>query len=331
METEEEKPTKLPASSVFDHTEQPVEEEEAESSADESSAHDKKEEEPAQHNKEEIALNNMEYMGDFTRPIIGDTNTSAIVFPTAVRNYNLKPIDSSLLPLFHGMPSEDALQFIRDFCTQVQTIPLLNLTDDQLKLKCFPKYSCKEEEGASSANSSSDSEPEAPEQTVQEEEASSTKSYSDSELPEQSAGDEELDSPASSDSEPSEQPTKEDASSADTEHTTETANQAKEEEASSANFNPKQNLNEEKKEMAQHTEYMGDFTRSEQECVEVYAGSADMEELAREVEEFSAAQPALPFSNAQPTLPFSDDQPALPSSALELKELPANLNLFMIA
>ncbi|XP_057784475.1 uncharacterized protein LOC131001840 [Salvia miltiorrhiza] len=63
----------------------------------------------------------------------------------------------------------------------------------------------------------------------------------------------------------------------------------------------------------------------EQECVEVHAGSADMEELAREVEEFSAAQPALPFSNAQPTLPFSDDQPALPSSALELKELPANL------
>ncbi|XP_057771204.1 uncharacterized protein LOC130991020 [Salvia miltiorrhiza] len=36
------------------------------------------------------------------------------------------------------MPSEDALQFIRDFCTQVQTFPLLELTEDQLRLKCLP-------------------------------------------------------------------------------------------------------------------------------------------------------------------------------------------------
>ncbi|XP_057787550.1 RNA polymerase II degradation factor 1-like [Salvia miltiorrhiza] len=107
----------------------------------------------------------------------------------------------------------------------------------------------------------SDSEPEVPEQTVEEEEASSAKSYSDSELPEQSEGEEELDSPASSDSEPSEKSTREDASSADTEHTTATAKHTKEEEASSANFCTKQNLNKEKKEMAKNTEYMGDFTR----------------------------------------------------------------------
>ncbi|XP_057812224.1 uncharacterized protein LOC131026374 [Salvia miltiorrhiza] len=85
-----------------------------------------------------MAEQNVQYMGDFSRPVIGTTSTSAIVFPTAVRNYNLKPNDSNLLPLFHGMPSEDALQFIRDFCTQVQTFPLLELTEDQLRLKCLP-------------------------------------------------------------------------------------------------------------------------------------------------------------------------------------------------
>ncbi|XP_057775279.1 uncharacterized protein LOC130994256 [Salvia miltiorrhiza] len=43
-------------------------------SADEFGTADK-EKQPAQHTKEEMAQN-MEYMGDFTRPVIGDTNTS---------------------------------------------------------------------------------------------------------------------------------------------------------------------------------------------------------------------------------------------------------------
>ncbi|XP_057775304.1 uncharacterized protein LOC130994276 [Salvia miltiorrhiza] len=79
----------------------------------------------------------------------------------------------------------------------------------------------------------------------------------------------------------------------------------------------------------------------EQECVDVFAGSADLEELAREAAEFSFALP----SSGLPALPSSaPSSPALPSSALpchtklpidehvgarksalELKELPANL------
>ncbi|XP_057775204.1 uncharacterized protein LOC130994188 [Salvia miltiorrhiza] len=92
--------------------------------------------------KKEIAHNTPTYMGDFARPIIEATN-SAIVLPTAVHNYILKPNDANLLPLYHGMPNEDALNFVRDFCTQVQTFLLLNITEDQLKLKCF-QYALKD-------------------------------------------------------------------------------------------------------------------------------------------------------------------------------------------
>ncbi|XP_057785415.1 uncharacterized protein LOC131002941 [Salvia miltiorrhiza] len=89
-----------------------------------------------------MAQNTPTCMGNFARPIIEATN-SAIVLPTAVRNYILKPNDANLLPLYHGMPSEDALNFIRDVCTQVQTFPLLNITEDQLTLKCF-QYALKD-------------------------------------------------------------------------------------------------------------------------------------------------------------------------------------------
>ncbi|XP_057811720.1 uncharacterized protein LOC131025958 [Salvia miltiorrhiza] len=91
----------------------------------------------------------------------------------------------------------------------------------------------------------------------------------------------------------------------------------------------------------------------EQECVEVCAGSADMEELAREAEEFSSAlASSAPFSDATFSSPLPSAapfSPALPSSvlpchtelpideqmrtkrpALALKELQANLkNVFL--
>lgn len=76
-------------------------------------------------------------MGDFARPTF-ETIASAIVLPPEARKYELKHNHLNLLPTYHGMMNEDALQFIREFCTVVQTLPLGEITEDQLKMKCFP-------------------------------------------------------------------------------------------------------------------------------------------------------------------------------------------------
>ena len=43
-----------------------------------------------------------------------------------------------MLPSFHGLPSEDPLTFLREFYTTIQTFPLHDLTEDELRMRCFP-------------------------------------------------------------------------------------------------------------------------------------------------------------------------------------------------
>ena len=76
-------------------------------------------------------------MKEFARPIIG-TATSCIRLEEAARNYELKNIHYSMLPSFYGIPNEDPLNFIRDFYSTIQTFPLQGLTEDQLRMRCFP-------------------------------------------------------------------------------------------------------------------------------------------------------------------------------------------------
>ncbi|KAH6767681.1 hypothetical protein C2S52_018664 [Perilla frutescens var. hirtella] len=62
-------------------------------------------------------------MRDFAHPVIG-ASTSCIVLGEATWNYELKNIHFSQLSSFYGMPAEDALNFIREFYSVVQTFPL---------------------------------------------------------------------------------------------------------------------------------------------------------------------------------------------------------------
>ena len=51
-------------------------------------------------------------------------NPSCIRLSQAARNYELKHIHLTMLPTFNGLTTKDALAFIRDFYSTVQTLPL---------------------------------------------------------------------------------------------------------------------------------------------------------------------------------------------------------------
>ncbi|CAA0818841.1 Unknown protein, partial [Striga hermonthica] len=72
------------------------------------------------------------------QPVIGPV-TSCIRLPDQARNYELKMIHYNQLPAFHGLPSEDPLNFIREFYNVLNTFPLNGLNEDQLKMRCFPE------------------------------------------------------------------------------------------------------------------------------------------------------------------------------------------------
>ncbi|CAA0805966.1 Unknown protein, partial [Striga hermonthica] len=72
------------------------------------------------------------------QPVIGLV-TSCIHLPDPARNYELKMIHYNQLPAFHGLPSEDPLNFIREFYNVLNTFPLNGLNEDQLKMRCFPE------------------------------------------------------------------------------------------------------------------------------------------------------------------------------------------------
>nr|GLL16631.1 uncharacterized protein LOC109169442 [Ipomoea trifida] len=80
---------------------------------------------------------NPRLMKDFGRPQVG-ASPSCIVLTDAARNYELKTVHYNQLPSFHGSASENALTFIRDFYGIVQHFPLNDLTEDALRMRCFP-------------------------------------------------------------------------------------------------------------------------------------------------------------------------------------------------
>ena len=81
-------------------------------------------------------------MKEYARPIVG-TSPSSILLSDAACNYELKALHYNMLPSFYGLPNEDPLTFIRDFYATIQTFPLHGLTEDQLRMRCFP-YSLKD-------------------------------------------------------------------------------------------------------------------------------------------------------------------------------------------
>ena len=76
-------------------------------------------------------------MKEYALPIIG-TTVSCIQLSEATQKYKLKNVHFTMLPSFYGIPNEDLLIFIWDFYAIVQTFPLQGLTEDQLRMRCFP-------------------------------------------------------------------------------------------------------------------------------------------------------------------------------------------------
>lgn len=81
-------------------------------------------------------------MREFSRPMLAASG-SCIRLGPAARNYELKSMHLNMLPSFHGLSGEDPLNFIRDFYSIVEQMPLQGLNEDQLRMRCFP-YCLKE-------------------------------------------------------------------------------------------------------------------------------------------------------------------------------------------
>ncbi|GER33108.1 transposon Tf2-5 polyprotein [Striga asiatica] len=92
----------------------------------------------ANNSEEEVNNPPRHLLRDLAQPIIGPV-TPCIQLGPAARNYELKTIHYNQLPSFHGLPNKDPLHFIREFYNVLQTFPLHNLKEDQLKMMCFPK------------------------------------------------------------------------------------------------------------------------------------------------------------------------------------------------
>ena len=74
---------------------------------------------------------------EYARLIIG-TTLSCIQLGEAARNYEPKNVHFTMLPSFYDIPNEDLLIFMRDFYVTLHTFPLQGLTEDQLRMRCFP-------------------------------------------------------------------------------------------------------------------------------------------------------------------------------------------------
>ena len=77
-------------------------------------------------------------MRELARPVVTASN-SCLVLTDAARNYELKGIRYNMLPSFHGLANEDPLTFIRIFYDTIEHFPLHTLTEDQLRMRCFPQ------------------------------------------------------------------------------------------------------------------------------------------------------------------------------------------------
>ena len=71
--------------------------------------------------------------------LVVTTSSSCLVLTEAARNYELKGFHYNMLPTFLGHANEDPLTFIRTFYATVEHFPLHTLTEDQLRMRCFPQ------------------------------------------------------------------------------------------------------------------------------------------------------------------------------------------------
>ena len=76
-------------------------------------------------------------MRKIQRPVVG-ASSSCITLSLVPRNYELKSIHFTMLPSYNGLLLEDPLSFLRVFSTTIQTFPLNVLTEDELRMRCFP-------------------------------------------------------------------------------------------------------------------------------------------------------------------------------------------------
>jgi len=101
---------------------------------------------PANNQPNANANNNQRRMRDLGKPVVPNTN-SPINLPDAVRNYELKGVYYNQLPAFHGLPNEDPLIFMRSFYSVVENFSRNGLSNEQLRLRCFP-YTLKDRASA---------------------------------------------------------------------------------------------------------------------------------------------------------------------------------------
>ena len=93
---------------------------------------------PPNINVEELAqLVAQRLMKDFSLPTVR-AQPSVILLDAAQREYALKNLHYNTLPHYMGETSEDSLQFMKEYYNMVSTIPLSNLTEDRLRMRCFP-------------------------------------------------------------------------------------------------------------------------------------------------------------------------------------------------
>ncbi|KAL5798915.1 hypothetical protein ACOSQ2_003735 [Xanthoceras sorbifolium] len=76
-------------------------------------------------------------MRDFALPVI-ETSPSYILLDDLSRNYELKNIHFNMLPSFHDIAAEDPLTFMREFHSTSHSFPLQRLSEEQLRMRCFP-------------------------------------------------------------------------------------------------------------------------------------------------------------------------------------------------
>ncbi|XP_020409497.1 uncharacterized protein LOC109946370 [Prunus persica] len=89
--------------------------------------------------EEEMAGNNDDNraLEDYAQPVIPNS-PSCILLPTEARNYDLKSSHFHMLPSFYGLPNEDPLAHIKEFCNVVSGIPLQGVSEANLRLRVFP-------------------------------------------------------------------------------------------------------------------------------------------------------------------------------------------------
>lgn len=78
----------------------------------------------------EVQNNEMKVeMKEFARPMLAPPGSCIRLRPTAII-YELKGIHFNMQPSFYELPSEDPLNFIRDFYGVVELLPLQGLNED---------------------------------------------------------------------------------------------------------------------------------------------------------------------------------------------------------